>query len=453
MSSMNRMNKKCRSKITCIALSWHTASSIEKSIENFVLDELCRHFLQRELLSRVTAKSQEIAEFYSLERTSKTASEIDLMSLATALCLFEVKGPQTNLLQKFSVHGGRVCWMQMPTRHSDTPSTFGPTTGRGAFTHFPNDLSMAPALSTAAARQKLAALRTGSTEVDLSSALPPHYDPSEVLALGNQLLATTLPDIERFPILEQTCIAALDTGDNATARRLLEIIEASFPFDSSIRTQRLYGLFKEANEDWDKAIQIYETALTQDESNIAVRKRLVAVLAARGRRSEAIEALVTHVDTYTQDTESWSQLANLYLAENMYQQAAFCVEELMLQKPGSHLYHVRYADIQMTLGKPELALKYYCSALDLCTDNLRALYGLRIAASAVARARGDGGGRGKSGKAVAVSGDVNGADPASDEVVEALHKLAGERLATVYEGQGKGGAELASVVKTWLQAS
>lgn len=49
------------------------------------------------------------------------------------------------------------------------------------------------------------------------------------------------------------------------------------------------------------------------------------------------------------DHEAWMELADLYLAEQDYNKAAFCVEELILFNPHNHLYHQRYAEVSYSL--------------------------------------------------------------------------------------------------------
>lgn len=81
------------------------------------------------------------------------------------------------------------------------------------------------------------------------------------------------------------------------------------------------------------------------------------------------------------DNEAWQELSELYIAEQDFQKAAFCVEELILHSPHNHLLHQRYADIRYTQGgteNMELARAYYCQALKLNPNNMRALYGLYL---------------------------------------------------------------------------
>lgn len=81
------------------------------------------------------------------------------------------------------------------------------------------------------------------------------------------------------------------------------------------------------------------------------------------------------------DTEAWQELSELYVTEQDFSKAAFCIEELILHHPHNHLLHQRYADIRYTQGgfeNMELARAYYCQALKLNPSNLRALYGLYL---------------------------------------------------------------------------
>lgn len=49
------------------------------------------------------------------------------------------------------------------------------------------------------------------------------------------------------------------------------------------------------------------------------------------------------------DQEAWHELCNLYLAEGDYAKAAFCMEEVLLHNPHSHLIHQRLAEIRYTM--------------------------------------------------------------------------------------------------------
>lgn len=48
------------------------------------------------------------------------------------------------------------------------------------------------------------------------------------------------------------------------------------------------------------------------------------------------------------DQEAWQELCDLYLGEQEYAKAAFCMEELILHNPHNHLFHQRLAEIKYT---------------------------------------------------------------------------------------------------------
>ncbi|KAI9013247.1 hypothetical protein BC832DRAFT_524501, partial [Gaertneriomyces semiglobifer] len=213
---------------------------------------------------------------------------------------------------------------------------------------------------------------------------PTHYDPSHILLLGDIVLSQSrsLPSIEHFALLEQLFTAALDCGNTQKAESYLSPIKSHFPA-SSVRVQRLIGMMHESQGDYTSASQIYTSALSQDETNSLIRKRLISVLKAQGSRTEAIEKLVEYVDSVMQDVDAWSELADLYLEEGMYAHAAFCYEEVLMLKPAHHVFMIRYADVCATLGRWEVALKYYCASVEVCRDAVRALWGMKVASAKV----------------------------------------------------------------------
>lgn len=56
---------------------------------------------------------------------------------------------------------------------------------------------------------------------------------------------------------------------------------------------------------------------------------------------------------FMSDQEAWQELCNLYMAEGEYGKAAFCMEEVILHHPHSHLIHQRLADIRYTMVSVE----------------------------------------------------------------------------------------------------
>nr|CAD7402446.1 unnamed protein product [Timema poppensis] len=51
---------------------------------------------------------------------------------------------------------------------------------------------------------------------------------------------------------------------------------------------------------------------------------------------------------FMSDQEGWQELSELYLQEQDFGRAAFCMEELILHNPHSHLIHQHYAEIKYT---------------------------------------------------------------------------------------------------------
>lgn len=81
------------------------------------------------------------------------------------------------------------------------------------------------------------------------------------------------------------------------------------------------------------------------------------------------------------DEEAWHLLCSMYLAEGEYAKAVFCMEEVLLHNPHSHLIHQRIAEIRYTMGgleNFEIAKIYYSQTVKLNPKNLRGLFGLYL---------------------------------------------------------------------------
>ncbi|ENN71855.1 hypothetical protein YQE_11472, partial [Dendroctonus ponderosae] len=189
---------------------------------------------------------------------------------------------------------------------------------------------------------------------------------------------------EKFLVLEQVCLAALDCHIPNVAETCIESLSQSFP--SSLRVRKLHAMYFEAKEDFGTATDILNSIIKADETNSAARKRKVAVLKAQGRTVDAIKELTDYLKIFMADVEAWQELAELYISEQDFSKAAFCVEELILHNPHNHLLHQRYADIKYTIGgleNLETARSYYSQALKINPKNMRALYGLYLTSSAL----------------------------------------------------------------------
>ncbi|XP_046994537.1 ER membrane protein complex subunit 2-like [Schistocerca americana] len=187
---------------------------------------------------------------------------------------------------------------------------------------------------------------------------------------------------ERLLVLEQVCVAALDCNRLDVADRCVHTLSTEFP--TSLRVRRLRVLQLEAMERYDEALELLDSIIKRDETNAAPRKRRVAIFKARGKIPEAIKELTDYLKKFMSDQEGWQELCELYLMEQDLARAAFCMEELLLHNPHSHLIHQRYAEIKYTQGgfeNMELARAHYCEAIKLNPNNMRALYGLFLAAT------------------------------------------------------------------------
>jgi tetratricopeptide (TPR) repeat protein len=54
-----------------------------------------------------------------------------------------------------------------------------------------------------------------------------------------------------------------------------------------------------------------------------------------GKTAEATQLLVDFLQVSPTDAESWAELADLYFTQNAYDQAIFCLEEVLLILPNA----------------------------------------------------------------------------------------------------------------------
>nr|CDS31008.1 erlin 2 [Hymenolepis microstoma] len=187
---------------------------------------------------------------------------------------------------------------------------------------------------------------------------------------------------EKWIILEQVLIAALDVHDFETAQTCLGHLRKRFP--ESVRVKRLHGMLLEASNQFEEARSLYKEIIDAESTDIISRKRLVVIFKSQGLYNQAIEELNKYLKLFMADIEAWSELGDLYLAQGDFKHAAFCVEEMILANPHNHLLHERLAEIKYSEGgieNLELARAYFAHACRLNPTNVRALYGLFLVAS------------------------------------------------------------------------
>lgn len=209
----------------------------------------------------------------------------------------------------------------------------------------------------------------------------------DVVNLWENVLAGKINQLgnEKYLVLEQVCVAALDCYRLSLADYCIKILMIEFP--GSLRVYKYHAMHLEALEMYDEAMEVLDSIIKKDETNAAPRKRRVALLKAKGRIPEAIRELTEYLKKFMSDQEAWHELCDLYLQEHEYSKAAFCMEELILHNPHSHLIYQRYAEIKYSQGgfdNMELAKVYFCQAAKLNPNNIRALYGILLTTNSIA---------------------------------------------------------------------
>ncbi|KAL5156085.1 ER membrane protein complex subunit 2-A [Glycine soja] len=219
------------------------------------------------------------------------------------------------------------------------------------------------------------------------------------LSILNDLKQRSSLGSDEWTLYEQVAIAAMDCQCLDVAKDCTKVLRKRFL--ESKRVGRLEAMLLEAKGSWELAEKAY-TSLLEDnpldqvnslnlmgkpKRGTAIHKRRVAMAKAQGNISVAIDWLNKYLETFMADHEAWRELAEIYVSLQMYKQAAFCYEELILTQPTVPLFHLAYADVLYTLGGLEnlqTAKKYYSSTIDLTGGkNTRALFGICLCTSAI----------------------------------------------------------------------
>ncbi|KAL6989525.1 hypothetical protein U1Q18_015276 [Sarracenia purpurea var. burkii] len=190
---------------------------------------------------------------------------------------------------------------------------------------------------------------------------------------------------EEWTLYEQVAIAAMDCQCLDVAKDCIKVLQKKFP--DSKRVGRLEAMLLEAKGSWAEAEKAYSSLLEDNPLDQVIHKRRASMARAQGNLSGAIELLNKYLEIFMADHDAWRELAEIYVSLQMYKQAAFCYEELILSQPTNPLYHLSYADVLYTLGGLEslqTAKKYYTSVIDLTGGkNTRALFGICLCTSAI----------------------------------------------------------------------
>ncbi|KAI4248590.1 MAG: hypothetical protein LQ352_005898 [Teloschistes flavicans] len=213
---------------------------------------------------------------------------------------------------------------------------------------------------------------------------------------GSTRESTVLPYLSRLESSEQwkthenLLYSCLRTGDDKNAHLCLERLAGRFGTKNE-RVMGLRGLYQEAmadsNSAIDQTLHEYEKILAEDNTNTPIKKRRVALLRNLSREAEAIDSLVELLEASPTDIEAWAELSELYVSQGCYQQAEFCLEEILLSTPNAWNMHARLGEIiyiaatasQDQVGSLAESVRRFCRSIELCDGFLRGYYGLKLA--------------------------------------------------------------------------
>ncbi|KAL2160595.1 hypothetical protein VTH06DRAFT_1283 [Thermothelomyces fergusii] len=239
-------------------------------------------------------------------------------------------------------------------------------------------VQLSPAAALALSQQAPAILRSSASTASSSP-------------FGTLLSGSEKP--EQWLQYENLILACLRTGDDQAAHACLGRLVARFGDDNE-RVQALRGLVKEAeaksNGALEDVLKEYDQILGQNDTNIPVAKRRIALLRSMGRLSDATTALVQLLDYSPTDAEAWSELSDIYLSQGLYPQAIYAMEEVLVLAPNAWNIHARLGELQyMAATAPGVAngsyqkymaeaIKRFSRSIELCDDYLRGYYGLKL---------------------------------------------------------------------------
>ena len=231
-------------------------------------------------------------------------------------------------------------------------------------------------------------------------------------------------DIEKYNVIEQALIAALECGQDHHAERLHRQLVHQFGH-KSLRVRKLQGLMLESKGKYDEAIALYKSLLSTSPIEAFVPKRLSAVHKAKGQIIEAIHALeqlpvfrektppaaaaddeddrpaapsvYAYLELYPADLSAVRELLTLHWACGKVPRALHYANEAVLLDPCNSAAYTRVGEMAYAAGKLDDSATAFAQSLRLTSGgakNLRALYGIwMVALECLRHAKGGGGGK------------------------------------------------------------
>lgn len=210
--------------------------------------------------------------------------------------------------------------------------------------------------------------------------------------LGDQLdRKSSIDDASRTAAMEQICLAAIDINDHVLAELCLDRLKESPAFTSdnnegsivkdSERYRRLLGRCFEAANDFESALEIYDTMLKRNPSNLVALQRKYCVLRSQNESSteDILNALNQYLGQQLSDVSAWYEMAQLRLSIADFKGAAYALEQVVLGSPLDADVHRELGEVYATIGGLENltdARKHMAQALELEPSNIRAQFGL-----------------------------------------------------------------------------
>ncbi|EGW31055.1 uncharacterized protein SPAPADRAFT_56971 [Spathaspora passalidarum NRRL Y-27907] len=208
---------------------------------------------------------------------------------------------------------------------------------------------------------------TGSVSQFTPEQLHSHYQElNQFLALHKD----TLDSIELFNLYELEFYSCILTNHDIEAKAVIDLLLDQFQSNSkSQRIKLLQSIYYEAIGDGKQATQL----LTQDPDELSLSRRLVTFSRSDGS-DKYIKNLCYYLDLQPSDLSAWAELGNEYKKIGKYQDAIYCLKEILLHEPLAYpvfykvgLYH--YYLFLQELAKPKTRLHDLIQLLTQARDN------------------------------------------------------------------------------------
>jgi tetratricopeptide (TPR) repeat protein len=145
--------------------------------------------------------------------------------------------------------------------------------------------------------------------------------PELVIKHGAPLLSS-LGGSELYAVHEQVLIASLELGLSNISGHSLQVLRKKFP--NSSRVLALVGMEYESKGNYDQALELYKSLLTEYPLTAQIMKRIVCIYKATGDYKNAIDEIHKILKYYPNDASTWQELSDIHLLLSDYTAAAFC---------------------------------------------------------------------------------------------------------------------------------